>query len=49
MREISARNVPTFARTQPARSTTEARSTTPGSGVPSASSSRGTTLAIASR
>jgi len=49
MREMSARNVPTFARIQPARSTTVARSTTPGSDVPSASLRRGTTRAIASR
>ena len=49
IREMSDRKVATLARTQPARSTTEARSTTPGSGVPSAAESRGTTRSIASR
>ena len=49
MREIRVRNVPTLARIQPARSTTAARSTTPGSCVPRASLSRGTMRAIDSR
>ncbi len=44
---ISEANVATFAWTQPARSTTAERSTTPGSSVPSASDRRGTIRAIA--
>ena len=47
-RPISAANVVEFARTQPARSTTPDRPTTPGSSVPSASLRRGTIRAIVS-
>jgi hypothetical protein len=44
---MSWANVATFAWTQPARSTTADRSTTPGRSVPSAADRRGTISSIA--
>ena len=45
---MSEANVPTLARTQPARSTTPDRSTTPGSSDPRALERAGTIFAMAS-
>ena len=47
-RPMSAANAAVLAWTQPARSTTATRSTTPGSSVPRCAPSAGTTRAIAS-